>query len=161
MLRGQAHGVLHILRALGEDHGGRRRRLQGGAAGISLLRRQQRAFARNAADMFHVNWLQNALALPRARRPALVTVLGTDMQLLRLPGMRAMLRRKFRGRAVVVCPNADWMLPELQAAGYGAYLVKPVRARSLSAVIETLLGHGQFAAAAEPIATEPAPPALL
>ncbi|MCM5554693.1 ATP-binding protein [Pleomorphomonas sp. NRK KF1] len=51
------------------------------------------------------------------------------------------------------------MLPELQAAGYGGYLVKPVRARSLSAVIETLLGHGQFAAAAEPTATEPPPPA--
>jgi len=50
------------------------------------------------------------------------------------------------------------MLPELQAAGYGAYLVKPVRARSLSAVIETLLGHGQFAAAAEPIPADPLPP---
>ena len=100
-------GIAHLLR---------RRRLQGVAAGVSLLRRQHRAFARNAADMFHVNWLQNALALPRDRRPALVTVLGTDMQLLRLPGMRAMLRRKFGGRAVAVCPNADWMLPELQAA---------------------------------------------
>lgn len=51
------------------------------------------------------------------------------------------------------------MLPELQAAGYGAYLVKPVRARSLSNVIETLLGHGQFAAAAEPVLAEPLPPA--
>ncbi|WP_051228610.1 ATP-binding protein [Pleomorphomonas oryzae] len=51
------------------------------------------------------------------------------------------------------------MLPELQAAGYGAYLVKPVRARSLSAVIDTLLGHGQFAAAAEPVLTEPTAPA--
>lgn len=51
------------------------------------------------------------------------------------------------------------MLPELQAAGYGAYLVKPVRARSLAAVVDTLLGHGQFAAAAEVISTEPAAPA--
>ncbi|PIO98956.1 hypothetical protein CJ014_12805 [Pleomorphomonas carboxyditropha] len=50
------------------------------------------------------------------------------------------------------------MLPELQAAGYGAYLVKPVRARSLSAVVETLLGHGQFAAAAEPAPADPLPP---
>lgn len=50
------------------------------------------------------------------------------------------------------------MLPELQAAGYGAYLVKPVRARSLSNAIDTLLGHGQFAAAAEPIPAEPLPP---
>jgi len=50
------------------------------------------------------------------------------------------------------------MLPELQAAGYGAYLVKPVRARSLAAVIETLLGHGQFAAAVEPVIAEPPAP---
>jgi signal transduction histidine kinase/DNA-binding response OmpR family regulator len=50
------------------------------------------------------------------------------------------------------------MLPELQAAGYGAYLVKPVRARSLAAVVETLLGHGQFAPALEPVITEPPTP---
>lgn len=50
------------------------------------------------------------------------------------------------------------MLPELQAAGYGAYLVKPVRARSLAAVVDTLLGHGQFAAAAEPIPADAPPP---
>ena len=100
-------GIAHLLR---------RQPLRGMAAGISLLRCQRRSFARNAADIFHVNWLQNALALPRDRRPALVTVLGTDMQLLRLPGMRALLRRNLRGRAVAICPNADWMLPELQAA---------------------------------------------
>jgi signal transduction histidine kinase/DNA-binding response OmpR family regulator len=50
------------------------------------------------------------------------------------------------------------MLPELQAAGYGAYLVKPVRARSLTAVVETLLGHGAFAAPIEaPVSEAPAP----
>ena len=58
------------------------------------LRRQRRVFARNAADIFHVNWLPERTGpRPRDRRPALVTVLGTDMQLLRLPGMRALLRR--------------------------------------------------------------------
>jgi len=52
---------------------------------------------------------------------------------------------------VLITASERPMLPELQAAGYGAYLVKPVRARSLSAVVETLLGHGQFAAAADPM----------
>ena len=110
-------GIAHLLR---------QRRLQGVTAAISLLRRQHRAFARNAVDLYHVNWLQNALALPRDHRPALVTVLGTDMQLLRLPGMRALLCRKFRDRAVAVCPNADWMLPELQAAFGDVALVRCV-----------------------------------
>ncbi|PKR88561.1 hybrid sensor histidine kinase/response regulator [Pleomorphomonas diazotrophica] len=59
---------------------------------------------------------------------------------------------------VLISATERPMLPELQAAGYGAYLVKPVRARSLSAVIETLLGHGQFAAAAEPVLAEPPSP---
>lgn len=103
----EAGGIAHLLR---------RRRLRGLRAAIGLLRRQRRAFARSDADLFHVNWLQNALALPRDRRPALVTVLGTDMQLLRLPGMRALLRRAFRGRPVAICPNAEWMLPALDAA---------------------------------------------
>lgn len=60
---------------------------------------------------------------------------------------------------VLITASERPMLPELQAAGYGAYLVKPVRARSLSAVVDTLLGHGQFAAASDPISAEPAAPA--
>ena len=110
-------GIAHLLR---------RHRIRGFSAAASLLLRQRRAFARSNAELFHVNWLQNALALPRDHRPALVTVLGADMQLLRLPGMRALLRRKFRGRAVAVCPNADWMLPELQAAFGDVALVRCV-----------------------------------
>lgn len=64
-------------------------------------------------DVLHVNWLQNTLPLPRCGRPLLVSVLGTDMQLLKLPGMTSLLRRTFRGRRVAICPNAEWMLPEL------------------------------------------------
>lgn len=60
---------------------------------------------------------------------------------------------------VLITASERPMLPELQAAGYGAYLVKPVRARSLAAVVDTLLGHGQFAAAAEPAPVEQAAPA--
>jgi hypothetical protein len=100
-------GIAHLLR---------RRPWRGAVAAAALLRRQRRAVADADAQLLHVNWLQNALALPAKPTPALLTVLGTDMQLLRLPGMRAALRRRFRGRAVAICPNADWMLPGLQQA---------------------------------------------
>lgn len=103
----EAGGVAHLLR---------RHRLHGMRAAAGLLWRQQRAFRRDSADIFHINWLQNALALPRDGRPALVTVLGTDMQLLRLPGVRIALRLAFRGRAVAICPNSEWMLPVLGQA---------------------------------------------
>src|SRR5690606_25940739 len=46
--------------------------------------------------------------------PALVTILGTDMQLLRLPLMRRLLVHRFARRKVVLCPNADWMVPVLE-----------------------------------------------
>jgi glycosyltransferase involved in cell wall biosynthesis len=102
-----AGGIAHLLR---------RRRIRGMRAAAELLWRQRRAFTRSSPDVFHVNWLQNALALPAGDRPALVTVLGTDMQLLRLPGVRLALRRAFRERPVAICPNAEWMLPVLEHA---------------------------------------------
>jgi len=60
-----------------------------------------------------VNWLQHALALPDDGSPALVTALGTDMRLLSIPGMPSLLRRKFRGRSIVLAPNASWMADRL------------------------------------------------
>lgn len=100
-------GIAHLLR---------RAPWRCGIAAVHLLRRQRQAFASTPPDLHHVNWLQNALALPAKRTPALVTVLGTDLQLLRLPGMRAMLRRKFDDRPVAICPNAAWMVPQLEHA---------------------------------------------
>lgn len=69
-------GIAHLLRT---------QPLQGGLAGLGLVRRLGAAMRASRADVFHVNWLQNALALPDDGRPALVTALGTDMQLLKLP----------------------------------------------------------------------------
>lgn len=104
----QAGGIAHLVRKGG---------VRGIAAAVRLLHTLRGVYRRNAdTDVFHVNWLQNALPLPRGTRPLLVTVLGTDMQLLRLPGMRALLRHAFHGRPVAICPNADWMLPELEEA---------------------------------------------
>lgn len=103
-----AGGIAHLMRRNG---------VRGLGSAVHLLRCLRRVYRRNAdAGIFHINWLQNALPLPRGAQPLLVTVLGTDMQLLRLPGMRAMLRRVFRSRPVAICPNADWMLPELEQA---------------------------------------------
>lgn len=102
----QAGGIAHLMRKGG---------LRGILAVLQLLRALRRAYRRNrAVDVFHVNWLQNVLPLPHGPQPLLVTVLGTDMQLLRLPGMRKLLRRALRGRPVAVCPNADWMVSALE-----------------------------------------------
>ena len=42
-------------------------------------------------------------------------VLGSDLALLRLPGMVPLVRRMLRGRSAILAPNAAWMLPRLQA----------------------------------------------
>ena len=99
-------GIAHLLRT---------RPVRGLWAALRLLSMLRRLYQRERdASVLHVNWLQNALPLPRDRRPVLLTVLGTDMQLLKLPGMRALLRRALAGRPVAICPNAEWMLPALE-----------------------------------------------
>jgi glycosyltransferase involved in cell wall biosynthesis len=103
----QRGGIAHLLRT---------NKLAGVAAGIALLSKLARVFRRERADVYHINWLQNALSLPLDRRPALISVLGADMRLLKLPMMRRLVRRVCRKRLVVICPNADWMVPSLRAA---------------------------------------------
>jgi hypothetical protein len=101
-----AGGIAHLMRSGG---------IRGLAAPLKLLRMLRNLYRRETAiGLYHINWLQNALALPRDNRPLLTTVLGTDMQLLKLPGMSQLLRRVFRHRRVAICPNAQWMVPELQ-----------------------------------------------
>ena len=103
-------GIAHLLR---------RRPLQGGFAAIGLLRRLRRVY-RDFADFFpstavvHANWMQNALPLKGTKLPALITVLGSDLALLRLPGMVAAVRAMLRERASILAPNADWMVPLLE-----------------------------------------------
>lgn len=101
-------GIAHLLRS---DP------IVGGLAAVGLLRRLRRAYLSFASSermaVVHVNWLQNALPLKGIVLPALVTVLGSDFALLRLPGMVAMLRAVFRERPVILAPNAEWMVPAL------------------------------------------------
>lgn len=100
-----AGGIAHLVRRGG---------LTGWSAPLRLLKELREVYRRTQdVDVYHVNWLQNAIPLPANRIPLLVTVLGTDMQLLRMPGMDALLRRSFKRRRVAICPNAQWMVPEL------------------------------------------------
>lgn len=98
-------GIAHLLRT---------RPVLGVRTGLGLVERIRRACNATDADLFHLNWLQSALGLPRSDTPAVVTVLGTDLQILGLPFVRALLARRFSGRRVTLCPNADWMVPILE-----------------------------------------------
>lgn len=100
-----AGGIAHRLRRSG---------LRGLLEPLGLLRHLRRAFRREEVDVVHVNWLQNALPLPRDGRPLLITALGTDIALLRLPLMTAALRHAFRGHRIYICPNATWMVEDLE-----------------------------------------------
>lgn len=103
-------GIAHLLR---------RRPLKGGLSAIGLLRRLHRVY-RDFDDfdpstaVVHANWIQNALPLRGTKLPVLITVLGSDLALLRLPGMIAMVRAMLRGRAAILAPNAEWMVPGLE-----------------------------------------------
>ena len=81
---------------------------------IQLLTRLARSYRSMPVDVCHVNWMQNALPLWGTSTPALISVLGSDFGLLRLPGMTSLLRAVFRQRRVMLAPNAEWMQPELE-----------------------------------------------
>lgn len=103
-------GIAHLLR---------RQPLTGGFRALGLLRRLRRVYRDFASfsgstAVVHANWIQNALPLKGTSIPALITVLGSDLALLRLPGMVAMVRAMLRGRAAILAPNADWMVPVLE-----------------------------------------------
>lgn len=113
----QRGGIAHLLRT--------RRALAAGTV-ISLLLRLGRAYRRHPADVAHVNWLQNALPLWGTRTPALITVLGSDFALLRLPGMTALLRAMLSQRRAILAPNADWMRPALEKAFGDLAEIRPI-----------------------------------
>jgi hypothetical protein len=100
----QQGGIAHVLRT--------RKALAIGTV-LALLMRLGSVYRRQASDVAHVNWLQNALPLLGTRTPALITVLGTDFALLKLPGMKMLLRAVLRQRRTILAPNADWMQPAL------------------------------------------------
>lgn len=86
-------------------------------APLMLLRMLRSAYVRTKTiDLYHLNWLQCAIPLPRNGKPMLVTVLGNDLKLLRIPFVTSLLRRVMSRRRTIICPNADWMQAPLEAA---------------------------------------------
>ncbi len=104
MIRG---GIAHILRTRGI--------LSAGSV-IKLLVYLRSVYKREAnnMDIMHVNWLQNAIPLWGTSTPAVISVLGSDFGLLKILGMKFILRSVIRQRKCIIAPNADWMVPELE-----------------------------------------------
>ncbi len=112
-------GIAHLLRQGG---------LQAGRSAwhlLSLLRTFYRR-ERGQADVLHINWLQNALPLGKGKEPLLVTVLGSDLKLLKLPGMALLLRRVMRERPTIIAPNAEWMVEPLQKQFGAVAEIRPI-----------------------------------
>lgn len=111
---GDARWLKHLSQQGGIAHLLRKHRIFAAAAAVQLLVRLGRSYRRQPVDVAHVNWLQNALPLWGTRTPALITVLGSDFGLLRLSGMKTLLRTVLRQRRAILAPNAEWMQPELE-----------------------------------------------
>ncbi len=81
----------------------------------TLLAKLRKVYKRNAdADVIHVNWLQSVLPLWTIPKPAVISVLGSDYGLLRLPFMVTLLRKVISQRRCIIAPNADWMVEGLK-----------------------------------------------
>ncbi len=115
-------GIAHLLRTSP---------LKGLLAGIGLVRRLRDAYSVFASQatctaVVHSNWLQTAIPLWGTRLPALITVLGSDLAFLKLPGMTAVLRSVLKGRKAMLAPNALWMVPVLQTKFGDLAEVRPI-----------------------------------
>lgn len=113
----QQGGIAHLLRT---------HKVLAATTIVTLLVRLGRAYRRQSSDVAHVNWLQNALPLWGTTTPVLITVLGTDFALLRLSGMKALLRAVLRQRRTILAPNADWMRPALEQAFGDLAEIRPI-----------------------------------
>ena len=113
-----AGGIAHLMRSGG---------IKAASTPLKLLKMLSAVYRRHQdVDVYHVNWLQCAVPLPANGRPVLITVLGNDMKLLRLPLMKTLLRRVMRNRRVTICPNADWMCAQLSSAFGDLAEIQPV-----------------------------------
>ena len=94
----QQGGIAHLIR---------NRRMIAAVTVVQLLARLGRCYRRQPLDVAHVNLLQNALPLWGTRTPVLITVLGSDFGLLRLPGMKMALRAVLRQRRAIPHPTPN------------------------------------------------------
>lgn len=113
----EAAWLAQLMQRGGISHWLRTSPVSGLFAAARLLKYVRAACQRHRdVDLYHINWLQTALSLPSGPKPLLITVLGNDMRLLRLPFMRHAVRRVLRGRNAAICPNASWMEAPLREA---------------------------------------------
>lgn len=109
--------LAHLLECGGISHLIRSGGIRAVFAPLKLLALLSAGYRRHRSiDIYHVNWLQTVLPLPDNGKPALVTVLGNDLKLLKLPLMKSVVRHALRKRKVVICPNAEWMEAPLREA---------------------------------------------
>ena len=115
----QQGGIIHLLR---------NKPLIGCIKAIRLLSFLRRTYLthQTTIDVFHINWLQNAIPLYGTKNPAIVNVLGSDYGLLKLPGMVSLLRKIFSQRYTILVPNADWMAPVLNNYFSDVAIIHPV-----------------------------------
>ncbi len=116
--KNEAHWLKELMSQGGIAHLLRSNKLYGFFSALKLLYYLKKVYQRNPdIDVFHINWLQNALPLwfikSNKKQPALITVLGTDMGLLSLPGMPFLLRKALKNQPTIIAPNAYWMEPKL------------------------------------------------
>jgi len=67
----------------------------------------------NRFDIYFVNWLQNAVSLPNDGKDLYITVLGSDLGLLKFAIVRFLLARVFKKHRTILLPNAQWMVKPL------------------------------------------------
>ena len=99
-------GIIHLLR---------NKPLNGLIHSIQLLKSLRKTYRQNQENtgIFHINWLQNAIPLYGTKTPAIISILGSDYGLLKLPGMVSLLRIIFKQRRTILAPNANWMTAKL------------------------------------------------
>ncbi len=99
-------GIAHLLRT---------NKPAAAITGAQLLWRMRKTLLRTqaTADIYHLNWLQSLIPLWNIRKPAVATILGSDYQLLRLPGMHTALRHILKRSPVILAPNNEWMVEPL------------------------------------------------
>ncbi|MCK4793019.1 MAG: glycosyltransferase family 4 protein [Desulfobacteraceae bacterium] len=111
-------GIAHILRTKG---------IRSATTILRLLLDLRRVFKRSsAADLVHINWLQNALPLWGIEKPAIISVLGSDYRLLHQPGMAFLLRSVLKRRKCILAPNAGWMAPLLDQVFGDIAEIRPI-----------------------------------
>jgi glycosyltransferase involved in cell wall biosynthesis len=114
----KAGGIAHIIRTKG---------ILGAVTVFSLMKSLRHVYTRETdVDMLHVNWLQNCLPLWGKKTPAVISVLGSDYGLLKLPSMQLILRAVLRQRNAIITPNAGWMVPALDKSFGDIAEIRPI-----------------------------------